>query len=37
MPFKDQKHKWFSILIFIALPFIVFYRLIKGELPRLRN
>jgi len=37
MPFAEQKGKWFTILIFIGLPFYVFFRLLKGDLPDLKN
>jgi hypothetical protein len=35
MPYKEQEDRWFSILIFIALPFYVFFRFLKGKLPPL--
>ncbi|MBU4142875.1 hypothetical protein KJ590_02640 [Patescibacteria group bacterium] len=35
MPYKDQKGKWFTILIFIALPFYVLFRYLQGKLPPL--
>ena len=31
--FGEQKNKWFIILLFIGLPFIVFYRILKNDLP----
>ncbi|MDD2753389.1 MAG: hypothetical protein PHT44_02165 [Candidatus Portnoybacteria bacterium] len=35
MPFKNQKDKWFTVLIFLALPFYVLFRLLKRKLPPL--
>jgi hypothetical protein len=32
-PYGEQKNKWFTILIFIGLPFIVFYKILKNDLP----
>jgi len=37
MPFSEQSNKWFSVMIFIGLPFLVIYRWAKGELPYLEN
>jgi hypothetical protein len=37
MPFAGQEHKWFTILLFIGLPFYVLFRLIKGDLPDLKD
>jgi len=37
MPFGGQDHKWFSVLIFIGLPFVIFYRIIKKDLPSLKE
>jgi len=36
MDFESQSNKWFSILIFIGLPFLVLWRLYKDDLPNLR-
>jgi|GEM_PF-2021209 len=36
-PFSEQKNQWFSILIFIGLPFFILWRLFKNELPDLRE
>jgi len=35
MPFSEQKHKWFTVVLFIILPFYVLFKLIRGELPSL--
>jgi hypothetical protein len=35
MSFGEQSHKWFSILIFIGLPFFIFYKIVKNDLPPL--
>ncbi len=35
MAFSEQKNKWFSLMIFAGLPFIIFFKIIKKELPPL--
>jgi hypothetical protein len=35
VPFGEQEDKWFSILIFIGLPFFIIYKVFKKELPHL--
>jgi len=35
MPFKTQDDKWFTFLIFLALPFLVMFKYLKGQLPPL--
>ena len=35
MPFKNQQDKWFTVLIFLALPFLVTFRYLSGKLPPL--
>lgn len=37
LPFRTQKHKWFTVLIFLILPFYVLYRLVSGTLPDLKD
>lgn len=37
MPFASQEDKWFTILIIIGLPFYVLFRLIKGNLPFVKD
>jgi len=37
MPFAEQENKWFTVLIILGLPFYVLFRLIKGELPNLKD
>jgi hypothetical protein len=37
MEFSKQEHKWFSIILFIILPFYAFYKILKGDLPPLKN
>ena len=37
MPYGEQKSKWFSWLLFISLPFYLIYRLIKNDLPDLKD
>jgi len=35
MDFPGQANKWFSMVIFISLPFIVCLRIITGKVPPL--
>jgi len=37
MPFAGQENKWFTILIIISLPFYVLFRLLKGDLPDIKD
>lgn len=37
MPWSGQPHKWFSIVIFIGLPFYVLYKSMTKSLPSLRE
>jgi hypothetical protein len=35
--FGDQPGNWFTVLIVIGLPFYIFFRLAKNDLPYLRD
>jgi hypothetical protein len=35
MPYDEQDNKWFSMLIFTALPFYVIYKWFRGSLPHI--
>jgi len=37
MPWGEQSDKWFSVILFVVLPFYVFYKIIKKDLPALKN
>jgi len=35
--FGAQSGKWFTVFIVIGLPFYVFFRLVKNDLPHLKD
>ncbi len=37
MAFGGQSNKWFSVLILVVLPFIVFFKAITGQLPNIKD
>ena len=33
MPLAEQENKWFLVILVIALPFFVFFKILKKDLP----